>query len=63
MEKLGKDLAEFVKNLLGNFFGRSARRIEPGNLFRLQQVSNFIGMFIIFAYFFEKIFFFLLETV
>lgn len=31
-EKLGKDLAEFVENLLGNFFGRGGRRIEPGNL-------------------------------
>ena len=31
-EELGKDLAEFVENLLGNFFGRGGRRIEPGNL-------------------------------
>ena len=31
-DKLGKDLAEFVENLLGYFFGSGGRRIEPGNL-------------------------------
>lgn len=31
-EELGKDLAEFVENLFGNFFGCSGHRVEPGNL-------------------------------